>query len=87
VEIPEHQSSWPLYIYDSYLLEFPFEAVVPERGGIDTRVAGTGDAPDGFVFVHYEYELDYDVAWPWEEITDPWVAEQVRERYRPYNVE
>lgn len=36
------------------------------------------------------YKLDphaqsYDAAWPWDDITDPSIREQIQARYTPYN--
>lgn len=74
--------------YDSVVFRFPFDVLLPERSGEDlSRPATPEDRPEGFDVAHFLYDQPYDEAWPWDDIRDPSIREQLYERYRPYNVE
>lgn len=69
-----------------FQVTFPFTTRFPAHGGVDLRQPqDEALEPDGFTNAHVEYAVDYEAAWPWDDITDPWIRAQVEERYRPYN--
>ena len=69
-----------------FYLAFPFTTRFPAHGGVDLRQPqDEALEPEGFTNAHIEYAVDYEAAWPWDDITDPWIRAQVEERYRPYN--
>lgn len=67
---------------EAYILPFHFR--FPDHGG--RYSCATPSKPDEVKDRHYEYtpSTDYDEFWPWEEITDDDVRQQVYERYTPY---
>lgn len=73
--------------YPSMYFVYPFSVRFPAHAGFDRRLPDTGDPPPGFSAAHIFYDVDYDDAWPWDEITDPSVKRRVYERYSPYNGE
>ena len=76
----------PVYYYDTLVYRFPFDIRYPDHAGFDaTQPDVPADQPLGYTTAHYTYEQSYDAAWPWDDITDPSVREQVYERYTPYN--
>ena len=72
--------------YDSLVYRFPFDVMYPDHSGFDsTQPDVPADQPDGYTTAHFVYDQPYDGAWPWDDITDPSIREQVYERYAPYN--
>lgn len=73
--------------YDSLVFRFPFEVHFEDHAGFDLNQADIPeDKPLGYVIAHYLYDQPYDEAWPWDDVTDPTIREQVYERYTPYNL-
>lgn len=72
--------------YSSLVYRFPFSIRFPDHAGFDsTRPDSPADMPEGYATAHYLYDQPYDEAWPWDDITDPSVREQLYDRYSPYN--
>lgn len=72
--------------YNSLVYRFPFSVRFPDHAGFDaTRPDEPADLPEGYAAAHYVYEQSYAEAWPWDDITDPSIREQLYERYSPYN--
>lgn len=79
------------YTYDDYydildtVLRFPFSVQLDDHAGFDTTLPDTGTAPPGYSTAHFEYDVPYDDAWPWDQITDKKVRQELHDRYTPYN--
>ena len=73
------------YYYPSVVYRFPFEIHLDEHAGFDTTQPEAGSAPAGFATARYLYDIPYEEAWPWEEIEDASVAQDLHDRYTPYN--
>lgn len=72
--------------YNSLVYKFPFSIRFPDHSGYDaTRPDNPADMPDGYATAHFVYDQPYGDAWPWDDITDPSIREQLYERYAPYN--
>lgn len=70
----------------SLVFRFPFDVLLPDHAGFDsTQPDRPADQPLGYTTGHFTYDQPYDDAWPWEDITDPSIREQVYDRYTPYN--
>lgn len=73
-------------VSDTFVYRFPFDILLSDHAGYDaTRPDSPADKPEGFDTAHYTYEQSYDAAWPWDDITDPSIREQIQARYTPYN--
>lgn len=75
-----------VYYYESLVYRFPFTVSLPDHAGFDASQPDVpADQPLEYATAHYTYEQPYDDAWPWDDITDPSIREQLYERYTPYN--
>lgn len=63
-----------------------FDVLLPDHGGVDVVAE---EVPAEIAAVHYTYmpATDYDAFWPWDDITDPDIRQQVYDRYLPYGWE
>lgn len=72
--------------YDSLVYRFPFAVQLPDHAGFDaSQPDSPADKPEGYDTAHFVYEQPFDEAWPWDDITDPSIREQIQDRYTPYN--
>ena len=72
--------------YPSLVYRFPFDIDYPDHSGFDATLPDEpADQPDGYTTAHFIYDQPYDDAWPWDDITDPSIREQLYDRYAPYN--
>lgn len=72
--------------YNSLVYRFPFSIRLADHAGFDATLPDDpADMPEGYATAHFVYEQPYDDAWPWDDITDPSIREQLYERYTPYN--
>lgn len=72
--------------YPSLVYRYPFYIRYPDRSGFDsTRPDSPADKPEGYDHAHILYDQPYEGAWPWDDITDASIREQLYERYTPYN--
>lgn len=72
--------------YDEVVFRVHLDVVFADHTGYDNdEDAVEADAPEGFQYAYYDYSTSYEDAWPWDEISDGQIREDVYSRYTPYN--
>lgn len=71
--------------YSEIVFRVHLDVVFEDHTGYDEDAAAGADAPAGFQYAYYDYSTQYEDAWPWAEISDGQIRDDVYSRYTPYN--
>ncbi len=84
-DVPADAAGWD---HAAAVYYMPFDILLPAHSGVDVAVTQNRGCADGMTDmqcrVRYDYiAVDYDDAWPWDEITDPTIRDRVYALYTP----